>query len=99
MANVKIRVVKKITNKDLIEEYGNNVKPQCEMFKVGDEFIVKNGQIPVGFCSWAWPDIQRDVVVLANDGNFSSSKERGTTIACCTDGYRPVVFRLERIKE
>jgi uncharacterized repeat protein (TIGR04076 family) len=30
-------------------------------------------------------------------GDFHWMKEPGTLIACCNDGVRPVVFRLERI--
>jgi uncharacterized repeat protein (TIGR04076 family) len=96
---VKITVVKKLTNKDLIDKYGKKVGPQCELFKVGDEFVVKNLNMPEKFCSWAWADIQRDVAVLALDGNFPWVKEPGVGIACCTDGFRPVVFKLERIKK
>jgi uncharacterized repeat protein (TIGR04076 family) len=32
-------------------------------------------------------------------GNFDPwVKEKGTAIACCTDGYRPVVFKIEAIE-
>ena len=98
MTDVKITVVKKMTNKGLIDRYGG-VEPQCQLFKIGDEFIVKKGEIPEGFCSWAWADIHRDVTVLALDGNFPWVKEKGVGISCCTDGFRPVVFKLERIEE
>lgn len=97
--NVKITVEKKLPNKDLIERYGKGVNPSCELFNVGDEFVVKGLQMPEGFCSWAWADIQRDVAVLALDGNYYWVKEEGIAIACCTDGFRPVVFKLERIEE
>jgi len=53
--------------------------------------------MPPDFCSWAWADIQRDVAHLALGGDFPWMKQRGTMITCCTDGLRPVVFRLERI--
>lgn len=98
MKNVKITVVRKMTDKDLIEMYGKSVEPQCEEFEVGDNFIVKDLQMPEGFCSWAWADIQRDVAVLALDGNFFWAKNKGTGISCCTDGFRPVVFLLERVE-
>jgi uncharacterized repeat protein (TIGR04076 family) len=26
-------------------------------------------------------------------------EQKGAAIACCTDGYRPVVFKIERIEE
>jgi len=99
MANVRITVVKKLTNKDLIDRYGKDVKPQCGLFNVGDEFIVKDLGMPEGFCSWAWADVQRDVAVLALGGNFSWIKEEGIGITSCTDGFRPVIFKLERFEE
>lgn len=98
MFDVKIIVIKKLSNKDLIDKYGEGVKVECELFKVGEEFIVKNLQMPEGFCSWAWADIQRDVTVLALGGDFPWVKEKGIMISSCTDGFRPVIFKLERIK-
>jgi len=53
--------------------------------------------MPPSFCSWAWADIQRDVAHLAIGGDFPWIKQRGIMITCCTDGLRPVVFKLERI--
>jgi len=55
--------------------------------------------MPKGFCSWAWADIQRDVTVLALGGDFPWVKEKGVTFSSCTDGFRPVIFKLERMKE
>lgn len=94
---MKITVVKKMMNKDLIDRYGKGVT-ECDALKTGDEFIVKNLRMPEGFCSWAWADIHRDLAVLAFDGDVPWVKEKGVTISCCTDGLRPVVFKLERIK-
>lgn len=99
MASVKITVVKKMTNKDLIDRYGKDVKPQCELFNVGAEFIARDLGMPEGFCSWAWADIQRDVAVLALGGDFSWIKEKGIGITSCTDGLRPVIFKLQRVEE
>jgi len=99
MHEVKITVLKKLSNEDLIDKYGKNVKPECDLFKIGEEFIVKDLQMPKGFCSWAWADIQRDVIVLALGGNFPWVKEEGVMISSCTDGFRQVIFKLERIKK
>jgi len=55
--------------------------------------------MPEGFCSWAWADIQRDVAVLALNGNFPWVKDEGIGISWCTDGFRPVVFKLKRMEE
>jgi uncharacterized repeat protein (TIGR04076 family) len=53
--------------------------------------------MPEGFCSWAWADVQKYVLTLARGGNFLGVKP-GRFITCCTDGFRPVVFQLERIE-
>jgi uncharacterized repeat protein (TIGR04076 family) len=96
--DVKITVMKKLTDKDLFEKYAVVLDPQCEKFNVGDEFISKGLRKPEGFCDWAWADIQRDIVHLALGGNYSWIQEKGAAIVCCTDGLRPVVFKLKRIE-
>jgi uncharacterized repeat protein (TIGR04076 family) len=48
-------------------------------------------------CGWAWNDIQKMVLALMAGGNFRQwMKEENTYIAWCTDGVKPVVFKLER---
>ena len=72
----------------------------CNAFKDGDEFVVElDGRMPDGFCSWAWRDIYKDVSVLRFGGNFDPWVEKGVAITCCSDGIRPVSFKMERIEE
>ena len=52
--------------------------------------------MPEGFCCWAWCDIQKYVLTLARGGNFRGAKP-GAFITCCTDGFRPVLFKVERM--
>ena len=83
---------------DLFDEHASvGTTPTCTRVKPGQVFVSRGMQMPEGFCSWAWADIQRDVVHLALGGDFPWMKQRGTTLACCTDGLRPVIFKLERI--
>ena len=96
MADVKITVLKKTLHKDLCDRYTEGVR-ECDMLKLGDEYIVRNLKMPDGFCSWAWADIQRDIAILAFNGEFPQVKEKGVGISCCTDGFRPVIFKIERI--
>lgn len=98
MAKVKITVAKRISNQDLIAEYGKGMEPLCEAVKEGEEFISEDFAMPAGFCPWAWADIQRDVAILATGGTFPWVNQDGVGISCCTDGFRPVVFVLERIE-
>lgn len=53
--------------------------------------------MPEGFCSWAWADIQRDVLVVMSGGSISWFNRKNMSIVCCTDALRPVVFKIERI--
>ena len=100
MAKVKITVVKKIHNKDMFGDnppLGFTAVPECDRLELGQEFISAAGECPPGLCSWAFADIHRDITHLRYGGDFPSMKEKGTILSCCTDGIRPVVFKLERI--
>ena len=97
-ASVKITVLKRLVLSDL-DKYKKEPSVACALFNDGQEFVSKGIQIPEGFCSWAWADIQRDVAVLALNGNFDWVKDEGIGISCCTDGFRPVIFKLERMEE
>ncbi|MEM2111818.1 MAG: TIGR04076 family protein [Candidatus Bathyarchaeia archaeon] len=98
ISKVKITVLKRLVLNDL-DKYKKEPSVACTLFKDGQEFVSERLQMPNGFCSWAWADIQRDVAVLALNGNFDWVKDKGVGISCCTDGFRPVVFKLERIEE
>ena len=64
---------------------------------VGQKFIADGTDMPEGFCGWAWSDIEKIVLTLSRGGNFRGVP-KGTFVTCCTDGYRPVIFKLERLK-
>ena len=103
MAKVKITVVKKLNNKDL---FGDNPpaectdEPECPILEVGQEFIIDQLlECPPGFCSWAFADIQREVAHLFLGFNYPWIKEKGVLLESCTDGCRPVIFKLERIED
>ena len=100
---VKITVLKRTHNKEL---FGDNPPvpfdepPQCDWFETGQEFIVnKMGECPPGFCPWAFADIQRDIVHLIFGGSYPWIVEEGVALTNCTDGVRPVIFKLERIED
>ena len=96
--DVKITVLKKIRTDEIFEEYASEIaEPVCPSVKEGVEYVSKNMNIPEGFCGWAWADIQRDVAHLSLGGDFPWIKEKGEMVSCCTDGLRPVIFKLERV--
>ena len=100
MQQCRITVVKKMFNPDLAAEYCQGEVGPCPCFQEGDEFVC-GLEKPPGFCDWAWRDIHPFVAVLFAGGNFSHGlfegwmKDDHTIIACCSDGIRPVVFRIE----
>ena len=53
--------------------------------------------MPDGFCGWAWRDIYKDLSVPQFGGDFYPWVNKGEMITCCTDGIRPVSFKLERL--
>jgi len=96
-ADVRITVMKRLLLEDMVE--GNTTGPwaACSRLSDGQEFVASDANMPDGFCSWAWVDIQKYVITLARGGNFLGSLP-GRTVVCCSDGYRPVIFKLERIE-
>ena len=102
MKKIKITLVKRL-NRDEIRADSNlgcSARPTslCPAFVEGQEFIVTTGQ-PEGFCQGAWADIYRHITVLRWGGHYPWMNEKGKYLACCTDGFRPVVFRLEVLDE
>jgi len=100
MSKVKITVLKKLKTDEVFEEYAvETMEPECSRIgPIGKEYITSM-DMPEGFCSWAWADIQRDVIHIALEGDFPWMKQKGTIISACTDGLRPVLFKIERIEE
>jgi len=102
MSKCKITVVKRTINQDLIDEYLSDTRESlglCQAYDDGQEFIIESFPLkPEGFCDWAWADIHRDVVAVMFGGSYSWINQSGTAITCCTDGLRPVIFKVERIE-
>jgi uncharacterized repeat protein (TIGR04076 family) len=103
MIRCKITVLKRMFNEDMVDRYVSEERKKtlgpCEVFSEGQEFITDVfGSIPSGFCPWAWDDLYKALVGFATDGNFGFwYKEPNSIIACCTDGTRPVIFRINKI--
>jgi uncharacterized repeat protein (TIGR04076 family) len=102
-SKVKITVAKKLDTKDIFKtqmpETSDDFKTMCTLWEEGKEFIVQeDGKLPSDFCSWAWHDIHREISILRFGGNFPWMKKPGIVYSCCTDGLRPVIFKLERVE-
>jgi len=102
MVAVKITVLKRALHTDLAKDHSNMDVKMCEVFTEGQEFIT-GINMPEGFCEWAWNDILKVVVAVYTGGRFDQGlfrnwmKQGNTMATCCTDGLRPVTFKLERI--
>jgi uncharacterized repeat protein (TIGR04076 family) len=102
MAKCKITVLRRMYNKDLAQEYCVNPEAGvCSAFQEGQTFLLEDASKPPGFCEEAWSAITRYVFAFVSGGGgfFSGRwmKDENTMIACCNDGIRPVVFKLERV--
>jgi len=98
----KITVLKTLYDPDLAQEYRRSDVRQgpCTFFKVGDAFTVNYlAERPSEFqCDWAWDDIHKIIMILMTHGNFGTwMKNENNFITCCTDGIKPVIFKIERI--
>ena len=98
---VRITVVKKSYHEDLVKEYADpgafQPKGCCHDYEIGQEFY-SYGHIPEGFSDWAWADMQKYVMTLARGGNMLGVAP-GVFITNCTDGFRPVSYKLERVED
>ena len=103
MRKIRITVVHRELYQDLVDAYGGESMkehglPQCQTFQDGQTFEIEGPlRCPEGFCTWAWADLQRDFAMLL----FGPPKvwEKQPMLVCCTDGFRPVVFRAEHVFE
>ena len=104
----KITVLDTKVFPELQEKYLANPKAgKCPFFNVGDTFVLKrtaeqddfyhlmNGR----FCGEAWDAISRYVYSALQGGSIMRSwtNDDRMMIACCNDGTRPVIFKIERI--
>jgi uncharacterized repeat protein (TIGR04076 family) len=103
----KITVLRRELYEDLQAEYlANPNSGKCDLFHEGQEWIVDewkywkmlNGEL---FCSYAWDAISKWVYAALQGGSLLRgwTKDEKVMIACCNDGTRPVIFKIERIDE
>ena len=100
----KITVLKRTFHQDLVNEYlddeSRDIGP-CECFEEGEEFLIDPSTMPEEFCTrcaWAWADISKDILTVAAGSNMPGLKHSGTLITGCTDWFRPVIFKIERME-
>lgn len=97
LSKLRITVLKKMHFPDLQAGYAKDgTFGVCSAFEEGQVFETAEGK-PNAFCSWAWADIQRDVTLVQSGAKLPWIGKKNTMISCCTDGFRPVVFRIDRV--
>ena len=103
---VKITVLKKIDPEIIFNGHipfrpeSNQLYTICDAVDEGEEFIVeKDREMPSGFCASAWKAIGNSLSVIQWGGDYYPNLPRGVAITCCSDGIRPVSFKLERLED
>lgn len=105
MTKCKITVIERSFRKEYVDLYVENERKKtlgpCEVFKEGQVFIADPAvAMPQGFCPWAWDDIYKVLMAFYANGKFDMWTQGGETIiACCTDGTRPVYFKIEKVED
>ncbi|WP_288875829.1 TIGR04076 family protein [uncultured Allobaculum sp.] len=104
----KVTVLETKVFPELQQQYLANPKSgPCPFLKPGDTFVLKrtekqddfyhlmNGR----FCGEAWDAISRYISAALQGGSimYKWTNDERMMIACCNDGTRPVIFKIERI--
>ncbi|MFW6161710.1 MAG: TIGR04076 family protein [Planctomycetota bacterium] len=102
MARVRITVVKRLDGEAILADAEPGCTsagpPMCPLFEEGQSFVADYTAMPEGFCAGAWADLFRFVLALGSGADSPWVRERGRVLVSCNDGFRPVIFRLERMK-
>lgn len=101
----KITVLEAKVFPELQEKYLADPKAgACPIFKAGDTFLVDgNGfwhMLNGKFCAEAWDCVSRYVYAALQGGSIMKgwTNNEKEMIACCNDGTRPVIFKIERVE-
>jgi len=105
MPKVRITVLKRTLHRDLVDDVIRDEAfrkrfDRCEIFEEGQTFVSEDWPtMPEGFCERAWPDIRHEVAMVMYGATVPWIEQPGVAITCCNDGLRPVIFRIERVRE
>jgi len=105
MTRLRITVLERTFNREIAESYGSDAFKTgdsfgpCPRFEDGQGFLWDGAAPPPGFCPRAWADIHGEIRMVQSGGAHDFLKRPHAAISCCTDGIRPVVFRIERVRD
>jgi uncharacterized repeat protein (TIGR04076 family) len=87
---LRITVLKCSVQQDFQKYRKAEIKP-CDLMKEGQQFTIEQPWTkPAGMCDWAWADM-RAILPYVYSGMWEQN------VTCCSDGSRPVFFRIERL--
>ena len=100
LKKVKITVLKVTFNQDLAEEYAVPRYPPCLIHAEGQVFYSNGWQKPFGLCDYAWNSMRDMVLCIAQKGGYILGdgnwlKYKDMAIVSCSDGIKPVIFKVE----
>lgn len=98
---VRITAIRCATYPDLMKQYENPIEHACEV-REGQQWISVDGHCPEGFCPSAWDVLRPFVESLAcGEGDFFQGWMQNpmSAMLSCNDGFRPVSFYIEVVKE
>ncbi len=101
MTPCRITVVRKASYPDLSAKYENPIEHACDL-QEGQVFISRDAQRPEGLCESAWETLRPFIEQLAaGGGNFFDGwmKNPASAMLSCNDGFRPVSFLVEAVRE
>ena len=104
----KVTVIDKKVYPDLQRQYlADPQSGPCPFYNVGDEFIFRRYGGEDTFwtmgrgshCAEAWDCISRYIYTALQGGSIMRgwTNDERVMIACCQDGTRPVIFKIERL--
>ena len=98
---VRITAIRRTDYPDLMRKYENPIEHACTVVE-GQQWISVDGQCPEGFCPSAW-DVLRPFVesLVCGEGDFFQGwmQDPMSAMLSCNDGFRPVSFYIEAVKE
>jgi uncharacterized repeat protein (TIGR04076 family) len=87
----KITVLRRTFNQDFYDQYPVRHAGPCDSLSDGQEFLTEIPWAPPeGLCTWAWADM-RSLIHAIHAGSPV------VKVFSCSDGLRPVFFKLERV--
>ena len=97
MKKCRITVLKTALFEDLRDEYMSAGFGPCPVIREGQVYVTGGkfgNSMPDGFCEYAWQAVQIIATTLAAGGKVFGEDYN---IACCNDGIRPVILKLETV--